>query len=150
WIGYQRIAKEDILHGLFVILLCLCIAEAKASVDGGEPERARRFELGGAIALAAAMATKYYPYLQFMPVSAVLWMSRTASADRFTLKLWVQLALFSLHCLVCLNWMVLRPSTWIYMFEYIGRAKHGGRATHVTMQFMGRLYGQLFPGGWRR
>ena len=150
WIGYQRIAKEDILLGLFVLLLCLCIAEAKASIDGGEHKRARRFELGGALALAAAMATKYYPYLPFIPVAAILWISRTDTAYRVTLKRWVQLALFSLLCWVCLNWMVLRTSTWIYMFNYIGRAKHGGRATHVTMQFMGRLYGQLFPGGWGR
>ncbi len=150
WIGYQRIAKEDVLHGLFVLLLCLCVAEAKASADGGEPERSRRFELGGAVALAAALATKYYFYLPLFPVAAVLWIGRTDTAYRVTAKRWVELALLSLLFWVCLNWMVLRPSTWTYMFNYVGRAKHGGRMTHVTMQFMGGLYEQVFPGGWRR
>ncbi|HZX94331.1 MAG TPA: glycosyltransferase family 39 protein, partial [Myxococcales bacterium] len=32
-IGYQRVAKEDTLLGLFLMLLLLCLAEAKAAAD---------------------------------------------------------------------------------------------------------------------
>ncbi len=146
WIGYQRIAKEDVLTGLFLMLLWLCLAEAKASADIGEVRRSRRFEWGAAAALSATIATKYYPYFLF-PVVAVLSFGRTQTAYRVPLKRWIQLAFGSVAIWICLNWMIVFPSTWKYIYEYLSGATHGGRATHMTMLFMGRLYQNVFHVG---
>src|SRR5216683_1752652 len=146
WIGYQRIAKEDVLTGLFLMLLWLCLAEAKASADVGEDRRSRRFEWGAAAALSATIATKYYPYFLF-PVVAVLSFGRTQTAYRVPLKRWIQLAFGAVVIWICLNWMIVFPSTWKYIYEYLSGAKHGGRATHMTMLFMGRLYQNVFHVG---
>ncbi len=68
FIGYQRVAKEDTLLGLFILLLCGCLAEAKAAADdasAGNPTRQsdqRRWELYGAFALAGMMASKYFAW----------------------------------------------------------------------------------------
>src|SRR3954465_5494873 len=43
YIGYQRVAKEDTLLGLFLLMLLLSIAEDKATADDGRSRR--RFEL---------------------------------------------------------------------------------------------------------
>src|SRR5438309_8425784 len=48
FIGYQRIAKEDTLLGLFLMLLLWCFAEAKAAADDGGTAAQRRWELGAA------------------------------------------------------------------------------------------------------
>jgi len=149
WIGYQRIAKEDVLVGLFIMLLWLCLAEAKASADGGEERRSRRFEWGAAAALSAIMATKYYPYFLF-PVVGVLSFGRTQTAYRVSLKRAIQLVFGSLLIWICLNWMIVLPSTWQYIIDYLSGAKNGGRATHLTMLFMGRLYQNTFLAGWDR
>jgi hypothetical protein len=146
WIGYQRIAKEDVLIGLFLMLLWLCLAEAKASADLGEDRRSRRFEWGAAAALSACVATKYYPYF-FFPIVAVLWIGRTQTAYRVPLKRWIQLAFGSVVIWICLNWMIVLPSTWKYIHGYLSGDKHGGRATHLTMLFMGRLYQNVFQAG---
>jgi hypothetical protein len=149
WIGYQRIAKEDVLVGLFMMVMWLCLAEAKASADGGENQRSRRFELATTAALAAMLATKYLPYF-FLPVVAVLWIGRTQTTYRVPLKRWVQLIFVLLVLWFCFNWMAIFPSTWRYLVDYVGGAHNGGRATHMTMLFMGRLYSNFFQAGWSR
>jgi hypothetical protein len=150
WIGYQRIAKEDALLGLFLLVLCLCLAEAKAAADGGEDARSRRFELGAAAALSAMLAAKYYLQLAFIPIVAVLWIGRTQTVYRVRPRRWAQLILTSFAIWVCLNWMIVLPSTVKYILDYVAGAKHGGRATHLTMLFMGRLYRNVFHAGWDR
>ena len=150
WIGYQRIAKEDVVLGLFVLVLCLCIADAKAAADGGEPQRVRRFEFVGALSFAAMLATKYYPYLPLLPIAMVLSISSGDTTYRVSLRRWVELGLVSLLFFLCLNWIIVRPSTWSYFIAYIGGSTQGGRATHLTMLFMGRFYETAFPGGVRR
>src|SRR5207244_4395449 len=57
-IGYQRVAKEDTLLGLFLMLLLWCIAEAKAAADDGRDPR--RWELYAAASLAGMLASKYF------------------------------------------------------------------------------------------
>jgi len=147
WIGYQRIAKEDVLVGVFLMVLCLCLAEAKAAADNGEKDRSRRFEVGGAAALAAMLASKYYPHQIVIPVLAVFWLARTNTAYRVPLRRWLQLIGISLVIWISLNWMAVLPSTWKYIFDYVRGATHGGRATHLTMLFMGRLYPNVFQAG---
>ncbi len=147
WIGYQRIAKEDVLFGLSLLILCLCVAEAKASVDGGEERRARRFEWAGAAALAGTLASKYYLVVPLVPIIAVLWIGRTETAYHLSLRRWLQLALISFAFWVGFNWMILRPSTLRYIIDYLNGATHGGRATHLTMLYKGRLYANVFFGG---
>ncbi len=149
WIGYQRIAKEDVLVGLFMMVMCLCVAEAKAAADGGENRRSRRFELGATAALSGILATKYIPYFP-IPVVAVLWIGRTQTAYRVPLKRWVQLVFILFILWFCFNWMAIFPSTWRYLVDYVGGSKQGGRATHLTMLFMGRLYQNVFQAGSSR
>src|SRR5438105_1108239 len=52
-IGYQRVAKEDALLGLFVLCLCWCLAEANAAAQDGRATEQKRWELFAAASLAA-------------------------------------------------------------------------------------------------
>src|SRR5438067_1946377 len=56
-IGYQRVAKEDTLVGLFMLLLLWCVAEG--------------WERRGAAALGAMLASKYYVF--FAPLPLIAW-----------------------------------------------------------------------------
>jgi hypothetical protein len=144
WIGYQRIAKEDVLLCLFFMVLCLCLAEAKAAADAGESRRARRFEVAGAAALGVMLASKYFFHLVFIPPLVVWWIGRTQTAYRVPVRRWLELVAVSAAVWLCLNWMIALPSTLKYIVNYVGGAKHGGRATHMTMLFMGQLYPNTF------
>src|SRR5260370_11856327 len=70
-IGYQRVAKEDTLLGLFLLLLLWCLAEAKAAADDGRSPR--RWELAAAALLAGMLASKYFFFLTPIPVVFYLW-----------------------------------------------------------------------------
>src|SRR5262249_43920714 len=59
-IGYQRVAKEDTLLGLFLMTLCWAFAEAKAAADDGRERDQRRWELWSAASLAGMFASKYF------------------------------------------------------------------------------------------
>jgi 4-amino-4-deoxy-L-arabinose transferase-like glycosyltransferase len=148
FVGYQRIAKEDALLGVFLMLVCLCIAEAKAAADAGEDRRRRQFELAGAAWFAAMMASKYFFFLCFIPLAAVWYLQRTNTRLRVPLRRWLQLAGVAAVAWLCLNWMVALPSTWEYIGHYMAGAQHGGRATHMTLSFMGRLYPNLVQYGF--
>lgn len=142
-VGYQRVAKEDTLLGLFLILLCLCFAEAKAAADDGRARDQRRWELFGAASLAGMLASKYFFFLTPIPVVAYLWLRRTGTSWRVPLSRWAQLAGVALVLWACLNWTPFLPATWAYAKSYTS----GGQTVHGSLFFMGRVYHNLVEYG---
>src|SRR5712691_1177820 len=162
-IGYQRIAKEDTLLGLFLLLLLWCMAEAKASfkgtcgapatalrpaagpppspaLAGGPPPAAsRRWELGAAASLAGMMASKYFFFLTPIPVVFYLWVRDW----RVPFKRWLQLVGIALVLWACVNWSPFLPSTWEYVRSYAS----GQQTVHGSLFFMGRIYHNLVEYG---
>ena len=139
-VGYQRVAKEDTLLGLFLMLLLWCLAEAKAAADDGRD--ARRWELFGAAALAGMLASKYFFFLTPIPVVFYLWVKRD-SHWRVPLKRWAQLAGVAFLLWVCVNWSPFLPSTWEYAKSYTT----GQQTVHGSLFFMGRIYHNLVEYG---
>src|SRR5438094_6111634 len=101
FIGYQRIAKEDTLLGLFLMLLLWCFAEAKAAADDGGTAAQRRWELGAAASVAGMFASKYFFFLIPIPVLAYLWL-RPVSSWRVPPRRWLQLIAVAAAIWVCL------------------------------------------------
>ena len=135
-IGYQRVAKEDTLLGLFLMLLLWCMAEAKAAADDGRDPR--RWELYGAASLAGMLASKYFFFLTPIPVVFYLWVRRE-SRWRVPLRRWLQLIAVAVCFWLCLNWSPFLPSTWEYAKTYTT----GQQTVHGSLFFMGRIYHNL-------
>ena len=112
-IGYQRVAKEDTLFGLFVLLLLLAIA--------------RRREKLSALALAGMLASKYYFF--FLPLPLHLWRKpRRLALSALAMAAWL-----------AVNWTPLFPSTWAYLVDHV----KGRHVSTPTLYFMGSLYANL-------
>jgi hypothetical protein len=141
-VGYQRVAKEDTLLGLFMIVVCQCTAEAKAAAEDGRAEQQRRWELGAAAAAAAMFATKYYIHYPLVPVLFYLWVRR-GSAWRIPTARWGVLIGVTLAVWVVLNWTPLLPATWAYVPVYLA----GGDTLQGSMFFMGHIYDSLAQRG---
>jgi len=142
FIGYQRVAKEDTLLGLFLLLVLLCLAEAKAAADDGRSPR--RYEVLAAASLGAMMASKYFFFLVPIPVVAVLWV-RPISVWRVPLRRWFQLIGIAALVWVCLDWTPFLPSTWEYAKTYLT----GQQTVHGSLYVMGRIYPNLVEYGLR-
>jgi 4-amino-4-deoxy-L-arabinose transferase-like glycosyltransferase len=143
FIGYQRVAKEDTLLGLFIMLLLWCLAEAKAAADDGRSRDARRWEVGGAASLAGMLASKYFFFLTPIPVVFYFWVRRETQW-RVPLKRWAQLAGIALLLWACVNWSPFLPSTWEYATSYTT----GKQTVHGSLFFMGRIYHNLVEYGF--
>lgn len=149
FVGYQRVAKEDTLLGLFLMLLLWCFAEAKAAGDdaaAGDPSRAvdqRRWELGAAASLAAMFASKYFFFLAPIAVVFYVWVYRD-TRWRIPLRRWFQLVGIAVLVWLCLNWSPLLPSTWEYAKSYLT----GQQTVHGSLYFMGRIYTNLVLEGF--
>ena len=141
-VGYQRVAKEDTLLGLFLMLLLWCLAEAKAAADDARAADQRRWELFGGLALGAMLASKYFFFLTPIPVVFYLWVRRD-TAWRVPFKRWVQLSLLALALLLLVSWSPLLPSTWEYARSYTT----GQQTVHGSLYFMGRIYHNLVEYG---
>src|SRR2546423_4257166 len=139
-IGYQRVAKEDTLLGLFLMLLLWCMAEAKAAADDGRDPR--RWELYGAASLAGMLASKYFFFLTPIPLVFYLWVRRE-SRWRVPPRRWLQLIAVAVAFWVCLNWSPFLPSTWEYAKTYTT----GQQTVHGSLFFMGRIYHNLLEYG---
>src|SRR2546428_12457322 len=135
-IGYQRVAKEDTLLGLFLMLVLWCMAEAKAAADDGRDPR--RWELYGAASLAGMFASKYFCFLAPVPVVFYLWLQRD-TRWRVPLRRWLQLTGVAAALWVCVNWSPFLPSTWEYATSYLP----GQQTVHGSLFFMGRIYHNL-------
>jgi 4-amino-4-deoxy-L-arabinose transferase-like glycosyltransferase len=142
-IGYGRIAKEDTLLGLFLLLLLWCLAEAFAAARDGRSAAQGRWELYGAAALGGMFASKYFFFLFPVPLFAYAWLRRQDGAFRIPLRRWVMLVGVALGVFLALDWVVLLPSTWEYLRHYIAGDKLGDRASSETMFFMGKLYDNM-------
>src|SRR2546428_3857103 len=139
-IGYQRVAKEATLLGLFLMLLLWCMAEAKAAADDGRVPR--RWELSSAASLAGMLASKYFFFLTPIPVVFYLWVRRE-SRWRVPPRRWLQLIAVAVAFWVCLNWSPFLPSTWEYAKTYTT----GQQTVHGSLYFMGRVYHNLVEYG---
>ena len=135
-IGYQRVAKEDTLLGLFLMLLLWCMAEAKAAADDGRDSR--RWELYGAASLAGMFASKYFFFLAPVPVVFYLWVRRD-TRWRVPPRRWLQLTGVAAAIWVFVNWSPFLPSTWEYATSYLP----GQQTVHGSLFFMGRIYHNL-------
>src|SRR3954451_17100634 len=140
YVGYQRVAKEDTLLGLFLLLLLLCIAEAKAAADDGRSPR--RYEVLATLSLAGMMASKYFFFLVPIPVVAVLWLRRVSSW-RGSSRRWLELIGIAALAGACIDWTPFLPSTWEYAKTYLT----GQQTVHGSLFFMGRIYNNLVEYG---
>jgi Dolichyl-phosphate-mannose-protein mannosyltransferase len=140
-IGYQRVAKEDTLLGLFLMLLLLSLAEAKAAADDGRSSK--RAELYGAASLAGMLASKYFFFLTPIPIVFYLWVKRD-TRWRVPFKRWAQLVGIALLLWCFVNWSPFLPSTWEYAKSYTT----GQQTVHGSLFFMGRIYHNLVEYGW--
>ena len=142
YVGYQRIAKEDTLLGLFLMLLLWCVAEAKAAADDGRRDAQRWWEIGGAASVAGMLASKYFFFLTPIPLVAYFWL-RPVSSWRLPAKRWGQLILIAAAIWICLDWTPFLPSTWEYAKTYAT----GQQTVHGSLFFMGRVYNNLVEYG---
>jgi dolichyl-phosphate-mannose-protein mannosyltransferase len=141
-VGYQRVAKEDTLLGLFLMLLLWCMAEAKAAADEGRDPR--RWELASAASLAGMLASKYFFFLTPIPVVFYLWVRRD-SLWRVPPRRWLQLVGIAALIWAAVNWSPFLPSTWEYAKSYTT----GQQTVHGSLFFMGRIYHNLLEYGLR-
>jgi 4-amino-4-deoxy-L-arabinose transferase-like glycosyltransferase len=141
-VGYQRVAKEDTLLGLFLVLLLWCMAEAKAAADDGRDPR--RWEVFSAASLAGMLASKYFFFLTPIPVVFYLWVRRD-SRWRVPPRRWAQLIGCAFVLWVAVNWSPFLPSTWEYAKSYTT----GQQTVHGSLFFMGHIYNNLVEYGLR-
>jgi 4-amino-4-deoxy-L-arabinose transferase-like glycosyltransferase len=143
FIGYQRVAKEDTLLGLFVLLLVLCLGEARSAADQERPQAQRRWEWLGAASLGLMFASKYFFMLAPVPVAFYFWVRRTGTRWRVPFSRWLALIAGSLLVFAAFNWTPFMPSSWEYMLSYFLQKK----TVHGALFFMGRIYHNL-PSWW--
>lgn len=142
-VGYQRMAKEDTLLGLFLMVLCWCVAEAKAAADDGRAEAQAHWERRGAAALAGMLASKYFFFLAPIPLLAYAWIRGPDPAWRIPRRRWLRLVGLAFLIWAGFNWTPFLPSTWEYARSYIP----GGQTVHGSLFFMGHIYPNLVQYG---
>ncbi|HEX4385624.1 MAG TPA: glycosyltransferase family 39 protein [Myxococcales bacterium] len=142
-VGYQRVAKEDTLLGLFLMLLCLCFAEANAAAQDGRVREQKRWELWGAASLAGMLASKYFAFLAPIALVAYFWLRAGGSPWHVPFKRWMQLIGVAFLIWCCVNWSAFYPSTWRYAASYVS----GQQTVHGSLFFMGRIYHNLVEYG---
>jgi 4-amino-4-deoxy-L-arabinose transferase-like glycosyltransferase len=139
YVGYQRVAKEDTLVGLFLLLLLWCVAEAKAAAGGKLEREQARWEVWGACALGAMLASKYYFFYAPMPVLA-WWTLRGGPGEwRVPARRWLQLIAVAFVVWAALNWTPFLPQAWPYLRDHLA----GKHVETASLFFMGRVYENL-------
>jgi hypothetical protein len=142
YIGYQRIAREDVLLGFLLLLAIRCVAEARNAMAQKCPDEARRWEVKAAAAFGAVFAAKYYFFFFPIPLLAWAWTRRQigwhVSKARWAFLVLVALATFGL-----LDFPIFAPRTWTYLLNWMSGAKIGDRASSESILFMGKLYANL-------
>jgi len=144
FIGYNRVAKEDTLLTLFLLLAVLCTGEAKAAADGGEPAKSRRWEVGAAVAIGLLCASKYFFFLALVPPLGYAWLRRTGTAWHIPGRRFAHLVLVAFLTFAAVNWTFFLPSTWAFLFKYsqLKVVVHGG------LYYAGHIYKNAQPIGW--
>ena len=136
YVGYQRVAKEDTLLGLFLMVMLWCIAEARAAAEEDRTRDQRRFELWGAISLGAMFASKYFLFFAPIPVVAYAWLRASGARWHVPTRRWLQLIGVAFVVFSALNWTPFMPSTWSYLRHHMA----GEHVVTASMFFMGRIY----------
>jgi Dolichyl-phosphate-mannose-protein mannosyltransferase len=144
FIGYNRVAKEDTLLGLFLLLALFCVAEAKAAADAGRLEASRRWEVWAAVAVGLLCASKYFFFLALVPALAYAWLRTSGTAWHISRRRWVTLTLVAVGTFAAVNWNAFLPATWAFLYKY----SQAQVVVHGGLYFAGHLYknGQAF--GW--
>jgi len=142
-IGYQRVAKEDTLLGLFIMLLCWCLAESKAAADDARVKDRQRWELFTALSLAGMMASKYFAW-HALVAPIFVFAIRKQTIWRVPMIRWLQLGGLAFAAWVCVNWSPFLPSTWPYFKSYTS----GQQTVHGSLFFMGKIFHNLVEYGW--
>ncbi len=144
FIGYNRVAKEDTLLGLFLLLALLFLCEAKVAADAGRLEVSRRWEVWTAVAVGLLCASKYFFFLALVPALSYAWLRRSGTAWRISRARWGTLVLVAVGVFAAVNWEFFLPSTWAFLYQY-SQAKvsvHGG------LYYAGHLYRTAQGVGW--
>src|SRR6185437_7620692 len=142
-VGYGRIAKEDVLLALFTVLLVACVAEAHAAAEASLDRRRRRYEIAGAAALGAALASKYFAPVILVPFAIHAWLRAGGGgpgAYRVPLRRWIALAAVAFAIFLALDPVIVLPSTLHYIRRYVAGDPLGDRAKSESLMFLGRLY----------
>jgi 4-amino-4-deoxy-L-arabinose transferase-like glycosyltransferase len=144
FIGYNRVAKEDTLLGLFLLLALLCVAEAKVAADAGRQKASRRWEVWTAVAVGLLCASKYFFFLALVPALGYAWLRTSGTAWRISRRRWGTLTLVALATFAAVNWKFFLPSTWAFLYKYTQAqvVVHGG------LYFAGHLYKNAQAVGW--
>ncbi len=140
FVGYQRIAKEDTLLGLFLLLMLWCFAEAKAASTDERGRDQRRWEVAGALCFGAMLASKYYLTYFLIPVLAWAWVAKQGGTWPMPRRRWLMLVGVSFAIFAAFNWTPFMPSTWQYFLLHLRGGAIGDRASSETLWFMGRLW----------
>lgn len=109
FIGYNRVAKEDTLLALFLLLALLGVAEAKAAADAGRLEASRRWEVWTAVAVGLLCASKYFFFLALVPVVGYAWLRTSGTAWRISGRRWATLSLVAVGTFAAVNWKFSSP-----------------------------------------
>jgi 4-amino-4-deoxy-L-arabinose transferase-like glycosyltransferase len=142
-VGYGRIAKEDTPFTLFLTLLFWCLAEAMAAADDARTQDQARWELGIAVNMGAMLAAKYQIFiLPGLPL-LYLWLRQGSTAWRVPFRRQVQLVGVGIGVLLLLDWVILLPSSWQYLWTFVQGNPNGDRATSESYWFMGKLWDNL-------
>jgi 4-amino-4-deoxy-L-arabinose transferase-like glycosyltransferase len=144
FIGYNRVAKEDTLLGLFLLICVLCVAEAKAAADEGRALASRRWEAATAVAAGLLCASKYFFFLALVPPLSYAWLRKSGTAWHISRRRWGTLLLLALGIFALVNWKFFLPSTWAFLYKYTQAqvVVHGG------LYFAGHLYRNAQAVGW--
>jgi 4-amino-4-deoxy-L-arabinose transferase-like glycosyltransferase len=144
FIGYNRVAKEDTLLGLFLLLALLCLCQAKVAADAGRTLAVRRWEVATAVAVGLLCASKYFFFLALVPALSYAWLRTSGTAFRISGRRWWALLAVALAVFASVNWNFFLPSTWFFLYGYT-QAK---ATVHGGLYYAGHLYRTAQAVGW--
>jgi hypothetical protein len=134
-IGFDRVAKEDSLVLFFFLLTSFFWIRSQTRAELGDP-RWDRWVWLAAVAFAAAMASKYNPWL-LAPIGAYHATYDHVKNKGWGLeKRWPKFFLLMAVAFVVLNPTILIPQTWHEMFNFSSESRIG----HDSYEYLGQLY----------
>ncbi len=135
-IGFDRIAKEDSLVLFFFLLTSLFWVRGQTAAERGKPNW-MWYAWAAAIAFAAMMATKYYPFLLAIPCSYYSIFQQVPGQKWAVGHLrWVRFFAVTGLAFVVLNPTILLPDTWREMLKFSSET----HITHDSYEFLGHFY----------
>ncbi|GEJ58119.1 glycosyltransferase family 39 protein [Anaeromyxobacter diazotrophicus] len=142
FIGYQRVAREDVLVGLALLLVLRAFVAALNAAAEGRARDARRWELVAAAMVGVMFAAKYYFFFFPIPLLAWAW-TRRGARWQISPARWAALVGVAAATFLALDFPLLAPRTWEYLWRWTHGAHIGDRATSESILFMGQLYSNI-------